>query len=111
VGVSERRREKRLKKVISKIVKQGNADKIRELHKIIFDMHKEEFREDNIQTLVDYLMKNTIKSFRDDVGGYVSLYKKICKERIEEELTKVERVESEAEVKIIKKTRYEVISG
>jgi len=72
---------KKVTKYIEDIVKQGNNEDILKLHEIIFDAHKKEFTEDNLPTLVDFIMENTLKSF--NMQSNPDLYKRICSDVVD----------------------------
>jgi len=51
------------KKALSKIIRQGYDEDTQELFNIIFEVIREEFREDNLPTLTNLMLEKTRRSF------------------------------------------------
>ena len=71
------------KKIIEQIIKHGNNDEIVQLHKIIFEAHQKEFSEDNVPTLIDFILENTLRSFGVQPCSSFKLYRSICTSAID----------------------------
>lgn len=68
---------------LSKIIRQGNNSAIIGLHREIFELHRKEFTEDNINTLFGFILENTMEPFTKWIKYNPELYTRFCKQIIE----------------------------
>ena len=60
----DKRIRRKTKKAVANIIRQGYNEDTQELFNIIFEVMQEVFREDNFPTLTNFMLENTVNSWK-----------------------------------------------